>query len=1530
LAAYNSTNDAKKQEALVKKILSENDKATQEATAQQAYSTVEDRIIDTQSIYNVMTRLAGDCAYILGYILEGGIAGFNKDATRLTNNQIFGNYYPLVENTGDDKNSTLGAQSPYKNATIELKQVEQFVKSLYTGRQYADKVIEESTQEETGGVDDATPAQPVAIKRKISNLELRGNSPYYATSDSIIVNIIQRSGLIAAGFAGKYYNVNNTNHAIDEIVNSEVENIVEHVNALKGTQKETLKNFCTVINENFTLTGEFKNNKNWNSATSVGPSIRDFIAQYFNKFPKATTEKGQFSGSDYKSLKSTYTYNNDILYHSPRNLKNALKNAALGTSKQTNDILSDPYGEVLGYLSSPTSLTLLENLYNVNDKGNFDTTNTTFNTFDADPTIPYNQEANYFFQVFKATGRTSNSLEKCIFIDVEKMFGEKKVVVAATADSPEVYNYVSKYYSASELIVKHSKDGTIGSKPKSNDYIFRILDDKSSGNLDVTLYPSKEYAVNCYDQSTLSYLSSICYKLLQKNITNLNLTPQEIKDKQSLEAQGAALGEGGGAAYISTEPVVQKPREYQKDENEISAVYTQFHHICQAWIALANTSVEAFTGEKGLPSGIDPNTLNLRTTLERVYRNDDTGDRSFFYLNFTFPLANLASSDINIKDAIINSDPLLVNNSDTSTLNMMNAICQKNNFILQPIPGGVTDNIDEIFLAHPEADSAIGGNALSIIWSPTPENRVNNNSDEPIYPEEGWFNDLEKINKPIIAIQYGKPNNAVVKSIKAGTDDNKVTSESLQATNDIVNNTNPNKKKGFDCSMLAVLQGRSYKISLDLIGNAQMYPTQLIAVDGLPIFKGLYWVTEVTHKITPNNMETTIDALKMKYKGGGKFAAVLPITKRSIRAGTSTGNFNVNGTENLGYGGDLNYKFLQLVKDKKITKSDDINPIIKEFTKNKYNDFPTWFNAELAGNKKPLCAASINADNFKKVWDFLIPIVWPDYGTSGCNFLEFVALNAIMYEETGGTYESKHEGMNDVKKAEHPGIAFAYDAFTLPATNGKAARPKSSYNKAPNKTAGELFNDPSYIDAFKGLKFGTDPKVVRSNDAAWKGTTFPTSLFSDVSEAVTTDSTFISQADFYKFAGRGFIGSTWRSQYQYFVKFILTYSGSDSIVRKYQGNWKASPYNGNEEVILTKSTNADWDELFTSGAIQGFAIYTHAKGALNYQYMAPLDKPKEELIKNIEKEAKKVNSGDDYQKVHRTRVYVILDTLYPEGAVTPSVPFNPNVTTSLAPPNIEGEMNADRSCTSVKRGNKLIWIHTGKEDQFFKREVRSITLHFTAGYGRDAVDTVDGVGKCGAKYKRSGIHYAIDWQGKTAAGIPETIYSVHGDNWNNHGIGIEMCNLGRMEPRPDKGNGDNGNPIFYSPAGGRFHYDGQKFMGSIMPPIADLGFIWFKSRYYQEYTNPQIVALEKLIREIFTRYPKIKEAIQGKNLWSTTFRAVDGKPAPGSTPKIPKYPHANMKDYGIFTHWSNSGGDHTDSAPTPQLVAMLKRLGMTE
>lgn len=264
-------------------------------------------------------------------------------------------------------------------------------------------------------------------------------------------------------------------------------------------------------------------------------------------------------------------------------------------------------------------------------------------------------------------------------------------------------------------------------------------------------------------------------------------------------------------------------------------------------------------------------------------------------------------------------------------------------------------------------------------------------------------------------------------------------------------------------------------------------------------------------------------------------------------------------------------------------------------------------------------------------------------------------------------------------------------------------------------------------------------------------------------------------------------------------------------------------------------------------------------------------------------------------------------------------------------------------CTEVQRNGVKKLIHTGLEPQFAnkRRTPRSITLHITAGWGDNAQRTVDYVGRCdGSKtsqtgivtpapswWRFSGIHYAVDRKGVVAAGIPEDIECIHGNNWNAYGIGVEIGNFGALvqvngEWRTKSYN----NPITHP------RIQGQ--------PV-DLGFLWEGERYFLEYTDVQIAALEQLLNQIMARWPDIRQGVTGQNLWRTVFGVPGGKPSPnqqvvplgGGQLKQAGILPDGYASYGMFAHitGTDSGSDrHTDAIPTPKLVSMLKRLGYTE
>lgn len=315
-------------------------------------------------------------------------------------------------------------------------------------------------------------------------------------------------------------------------------------------------------------------------------------------------------------------------------------------------------------------------------------------------------------------------------------------------------------------------------------------------------------------------------------------------------------------------------RDKFRQQDTFKIFYTQFHHLCNNWKNLIKSDSP------------DENTL-----IEEVTKRFSTDDKA--NIIYEIPLQQVQAikpGELRIKpeNAIVNIKPLQDNNSQSTVLSVMSNMCNMNNFMFLAIPGlGDEDNksilsetLGDMFNPYTTKilpDSIKAGNLFYVIWMPTPENRVKFNNGDSVYVP---FNpDLQK---DVFEINFGSTDNTVFKSVNLTTEDNKVTSESAIAINTIADSQNSNKYKNYDCSALSVMEGRSYKISCDMLGCAQVKPTQFFVLNSTKVFTGLYQIMRVKHKISPQEMTTSFEAIKMKYSGKNSFVYVPPVTLETL------------------------------------------------------------------------------------------------------------------------------------------------------------------------------------------------------------------------------------------------------------------------------------------------------------------------------------------------------------------------------------------------------------------------------------------------------------------------------------------------------------------------------------------------------------------------------------------------------------------------------------------------------------------------
>jgi len=256
--------------------------------------------------------------------------------------------------------------------------------------------------------------------------------------------------------------------------------------------------------------------------------------------------------------------------------------------------------------------------------------------------------------------------------------------------------------------------------------------------------------------------------------------------------------------------------------------------------------------------------------------------------------------------------------------------------------------------------------------------------------------------------------------------------------------------------------------------------------------------------------------------------------------------------------------------------------------------FADWFNSNIAGRQNWGEVRLQSPSNWNKVWTSANII----FNKETFNLIEFLCINSIMMNETGGSFTPLTERVGNTG---HPGISYAFD---------KISGLKLGYNTLnTNKTAYDLFKDSNFKNAHVNKPLG---KLLKdTSDTRWQGNTFPQGFSGNVSNETSVSgktNTFLTEADFVKFRGRGYIQTTGRTVYFSLIDFVLKYTGGNSVINRIKGEW--SKYNGNKDVIASVSTNQQWDDLFqkTESIIGNYAVYVHAnaggaKGKKNYHWI---------------------------------------------------------------------------------------------------------------------------------------------------------------------------------------------------------------------------------------------------------------------------------------------------------------------------------------
>ncbi len=897
------------------------------------------------TISEIFRQIAKDTAYVMGRILEAGFKGNSNDERTNPSNsakgspgmvdrydrrnsqenetrpKIVGQYYPLTENDGNEvpalSENTGGLDYGVTDAGCEMDFVREFINAI----------IEGIAQDLTGEDEAATAISDDRLVARINNLEALSRNPYRPYYASIVENVLIRSGIVAfmtrsndPNLPGDYDSFSNIDRdsfeEISALAQEDAKNITE--NMLKGMSEQDkmlLETFVDFFDKLLVENGEDLLNAEGKAAnalneqvlnninTPVHPSIMGYQVVMnvpsgsrpsdFNTQQKIydALASGVLKSTDCKSFSGFVM--SEIIGRSA--LKDFVDPTTLVARKLVNNGLIYTYphndgNEFFVLVYEGDDARAIKEVNNTATDSEFNSTDidkdedqakglieiSTFFDGDGEDALGRVDELNSYIDDGLALDYSSL---KSIPVDYYKKdrFGDT-LGDDIDFDDDEQDNGIPPEMNAllwKRKIIPNSEAITDPKRQvKAGDIVYTVVyhKDTSDGIVPVTRAVFGPFLKGNKGRNQRIYIKAMCVEIKSK-LKKLQLDKQEVISR--------VLGNANEAENI---------------------IYKQMHSLFYQWNTVAYKDNISETGDvngSSLPANGDGVANDLEAAYGGLEKHVDLKTRSsedvqnlpdpcFIY---DYPLQRIREMDgpglstIDVRHAIINLDPLYKPDANTTVLNMLYNLCNKNNFLFIPIPGYAGYlNVKDVFKPYIGSSEVRIRNFFHVLFMPTPESRsmISNKT----YSAPLTFHDSDSqrsIKGDAIAVEFGSVNNQIIKSVSVNTRDNKVTAESIINLQRLTDKEDNNKTVTTDCSMLNVMGGRSYTSSVDTLGNAQIYPMQFYFLEKMPLFDGLYQIMKVQHVITPNNMNTTFEGIRMRFNPGSGYFSVPPITLGTLQ-----------------------------------------------------------------------------------------------------------------------------------------------------------------------------------------------------------------------------------------------------------------------------------------------------------------------------------------------------------------------------------------------------------------------------------------------------------------------------------------------------------------------------------------------------------------------------------------------------------------------------------------------------------------------
>ena len=298
---------------------------------------------------------------------------------------------------------------------------------------------------------------------------------------------------------------------------------------------------------------------------------------------------------------------------------------------------------------------------------------------------------------------------------------------------------------------------------------------------------------------------------------------------------------------------------------------------------------------------------NIYYTLKNLY------DKWFCSLDFNifnttngageigkFKFLNMAMGDIS-EEMVFNYETSLLHLEETlkgsiSVMEFMTQTAEKNKSTFLTLPVNIFDNNSEeelrnIFKPFSFYNQTTNHDpqGVSYIFIHNGDVSHNLNINDSEYVDDGYdivsynstgltkneiaqkiFNDHDSIVNAF-GVTYGMQNQKYFKNINVDTSTPTITDYSIANTIVLAeggdNATELNNNVFKEKSLYPIYANRSYNCTVEMLGCMQITPLMYFQLNNIPMFRGAYIITNVNHKITPNDFTTIFTGVRVsKYK----------------------------------------------------------------------------------------------------------------------------------------------------------------------------------------------------------------------------------------------------------------------------------------------------------------------------------------------------------------------------------------------------------------------------------------------------------------------------------------------------------------------------------------------------------------------------------------------------------------------------------------------------------------------------------------